>query len=80
MTPQFKDLVTKYKPSVIFSDGEWDLSDTAWKSPELLAWLFNESPVKDNVVVNDRWVIILEKKIMEQCTLLLNMEVEWMQA
>jgi alpha-L-fucosidase len=55
MTPQFKDLVTKYKPSVIFSDGEWDLSDTAWKSPELLAWLFNESPVKDNVVVNDRW-------------------------
>jgi alpha-L-fucosidase len=55
MTPQFKDLVTKYKPSVIFSDGEWDISDTAWKSPELLAWLFNESPVKDNVVVNDRW-------------------------
>ena len=55
MTPQFKDLVTKYKPEVIFSDGEWDISDTAWKSPELLAWLFNESPVKDNVVVNDRW-------------------------
>ena len=23
MFPQFKDLVTKYKPSVIFSDGEW---------------------------------------------------------
>jgi alpha-L-fucosidase len=55
MTPQFKDLVTKYKPSVIFSDGEWDISDTAWKSPELLAWLFNESPVKNEVVVNDRW-------------------------
>jgi alpha-L-fucosidase len=31
------------------------LSDTAWKSPALLAWLFNESPVKDQVVVNDRW-------------------------
>lgn len=55
MIPQFKDLVTKYKPSVIFSDGEWDLSDTAWKSRELLAWLFNQSPVKDNVVINDRW-------------------------
>ncbi len=53
--PQFKDLITKYKPSVIFSDGEWDLSDTAWRSPELLAWLFNESPVKNEVVVNDRW-------------------------
>lgn len=55
MHPQFKDLVTKYKPSVIFSDGEWDISDTAWRSEELLAWLFNESPVKDSVVVNDRW-------------------------
>ncbi len=53
--PQFKDLVTKYKPSIIFSDGEWELTDTAWRSPELLAWLFNESPVKAEVVVNDRW-------------------------
>jgi alpha-L-fucosidase len=55
MHPQFKDLVNRYKPDVIFSDGEWDISDTAWRSPELLAWLFNESPVKDYVVVNDRW-------------------------
>ncbi len=53
--PQFKDLVTKYKPSIIFSDGEWELSDTAWQSPKLLAWLFNESPVAKDVVVNDRW-------------------------
>ena len=55
MFPQFKDLVTRYKPSVIFSDGEWELSDTAWRSPELLAWLFNESPVAKEVVINDRW-------------------------
>jgi alpha-L-fucosidase len=55
MIPQFKDLVTRYKPSIIFSDGEWDLTDTAWKSPEMLAWLFNESPVAKYVVVNDRW-------------------------
>ena len=32
-----------------------NLSDTAWHSPELLAWLFNESPVAKEVVVNDRW-------------------------
>ena len=25
MIPQFKDVVTRYKPSIIFSDGEWDL-------------------------------------------------------
>ncbi|MEZ2335011.1 alpha-L-fucosidase [Mucilaginibacter sp. RCC_168] len=55
MFPQFKDLITKYKPSIIFSDGEWELPDTAWHSPELLAWLFNESPVAKEVVVDDRW-------------------------
>lgn len=55
MFPQFKDLVTRYKPALIFSDGEWDLPSAEWRSPELLAWLFNESPVKDEVVINDRW-------------------------
>jgi len=54
-SPQFKDLVQKYSPSVIFSDGEWDHPDTIWHTPELLAWLFNESPCKDEVVINDRW-------------------------
>lgn len=55
LTPQFKDVVTRYKPSIIFADGEWEMSSTDWKSEELLAWLFNESPCKDVVVVNDRW-------------------------
>jgi alpha-L-fucosidase len=55
MTPQFKDLVTRYKPSLIFSDGEWDLPSAEWKSPELLAWLLNEAPNRDEVVINDRW-------------------------
>lgn len=55
MFPQFKDLVTRYKPAIIFSDGEWDLDSSEWHSPELLAWLFNDSPVKDDVVINDRW-------------------------
>jgi alpha-L-fucosidase len=55
MTPQFKDVVTRYKPAIIFSDGEWDMPSKDWKSEELLAWLFNESPSKDEVVVNDRW-------------------------
>ncbi|HEX8985378.1 MAG TPA: alpha-L-fucosidase, partial [Bryobacteraceae bacterium] len=55
MHPQFKDVVTRYKPSIIFSDGEWDMTSAEWKSPELLAWLFNESPVRGEVVINDRW-------------------------
>jgi alpha-L-fucosidase len=55
MIPQFKDLVTRYKPSIIFSDGEWEMSSADWHAPELMAWLFNNSPVKDEVVINDRW-------------------------
>jgi alpha-L-fucosidase len=53
--PQFKDVVTRYKPSIIFADGEWEMSSKDWRSEELLAWLFNESPSRDEVVVNDRW-------------------------
>ncbi|MCC7374980.1 MAG: alpha-L-fucosidase [Verrucomicrobiales bacterium] len=55
MIPQFKDVVTRYHPSLIFSDGEWDMPSADWKSEELLAWLFNEAPGRDEVVVNDRW-------------------------
>lgn len=55
MHPQFKDLVESYKPDLIWADGEWDMESDKWDSPELLTWLFNESSVKDNVVVNDRW-------------------------
>lgn len=53
--PQFKDLVEKYQPDIMWGDGEWEMEAEAWKTPELLAWLFNESSVKDKVVVNDRW-------------------------
>ena len=55
MIPQFKDVVTRYEPAIIFSDGEWDMEYQKWRSPELLAWLFNESPSRGEVVVNDRW-------------------------
>lgn len=55
MLPQFKDVVRRYKPSVIFADGEWDLPAEEWRSEEFLGWLFNESPCKDEVAVNDRW-------------------------
>ena len=55
MIPQFKDVVEKYAPSVIFSDGEWDHPHTTWKSTEVLAWLYNESASRNDVVINDRW-------------------------
>ena len=55
MIPQLKELVNTYKPEIIFSDGEWDYDSKTLKSEEFLAWLYNESPVKNSVVANDRW-------------------------
>lgn len=55
MIPQMKEMVNNYKPEIIFSDGEWDYDSKTLKSEQFLAWLFNESPVKNTVVVNDRW-------------------------
>jgi alpha-L-fucosidase len=55
MIPQMKDLVISYKPDIVWTDGEWEHSSEVWKSTEFLQWLYNESPVKDEVVVNDRW-------------------------
>jgi alpha-L-fucosidase len=55
MIPQMKDLVTRYTPDILWTDGEWDKPSKEWKSEEFLAWLYNESPVRENIVVNDRW-------------------------
>jgi alpha-L-fucosidase len=56
LIPQLKDLVESYQPSLIFSDGgEWDGLENYWKTKEFLAWLYNDSQVKDEIVVNDRF-------------------------
>ncbi|XP_025073308.1 alpha-L-fucosidase-like isoform X2 [Pogonomyrmex barbatus] len=53
--PELHELIETYKPDIVWSDGDGEASDTYWKSKEFLAWLYNDSPVKDTVVVNDRW-------------------------
>lgn len=55
MLPQFKELVERFRPHILFSDGSWDYPSDAWRSKEFLAWLYNESSVRETVVVNDRW-------------------------
>lgn len=53
--PALYELVETYKPDLLWSDGEWGAPDTYWKAQDFVAWLYNDSPVKDNVVTNDRW-------------------------
>ena len=55
MYPQFKQIVNDYQPSLIFSDGDWWMDDEKWQTKPMLAWLYNNAPNKDEVVINDRW-------------------------
>ena len=52
---QLKELVEKYRPDIVWPDGEWDYSAEDHRSADFLAWLLNESSVKDKVTFNDRW-------------------------
>eukprot|EP00123_Amoebidium_parasiticum_P001753 comp12930_c0_seq1/m.8140 comp12930_c0_seq1/g.8140 ORF comp12930_c0_seq1/g.8140 comp12930_c0_seq1/m.8140 type:complete len:474 (-) comp12930_c0_seq1:445-1866(-) len=55
MLPQMYDLVKTFKPDLLFTDGEWEQTSKFFKSEKFVAWLFNESPVKNSIVINDRW-------------------------
>ncbi len=55
MIPQIRELVKRYRPAVFWPDGEWNLPDTTWRSPEVLAWIYNNCDNPEELVVNDRW-------------------------
>ncbi|VDH93422.1 alpha-L-fucosidase-like [Mytilus edulis] len=55
--PELYELVNKYKPDIVWSDGSHAADDWYWNATTFLSWLYNDSPVKDTVVVNDRWGI-----------------------
>lgn len=53
--PQMKELINNYKPDILWTDGDWEQSDTTWRATQFISWLYNESPVKNSVVTYDRW-------------------------
>ncbi|MDD6799713.1 MAG: alpha-L-fucosidase [Firmicutes bacterium] len=55
LIPMLKELVEKYQPYTLFTDGEWSHPSSVWHSTDFLTWLYNESSVRDIIVPNDRW-------------------------
>lgn len=55
LIPQFKELVDKFKPSVIFSDGDWDFNHKSFRSNEMVQYYYDV--VGAEGIVNDRWGI-----------------------
>ena len=53
--PMLKELITKYEPATLFTDGEWEHESSVWHATDFLQWLYNDSPVRDFIVPNDRW-------------------------
>jgi len=55
--PQMQEIINTYRPEVLWNDGDWEASYQYWNATEFIAWLYNESPVKNTIVTNDRWGI-----------------------
>ncbi|QZE15454.1 alpha-L-fucosidase [Halosquirtibacter laminarini] len=53
MIPQFKELISKYKPSVLFTDGEWWNTAEEWHARQLIGWYYNT--VGKDAITNNRW-------------------------
>lgn len=53
MEPQFRDLVDRYRPDLIFSDGDWNNSSEQLHSQQLISYYYNT--VGSDAIVNNRW-------------------------
>ena len=53
MVPQFKELVARYRPSLVFADGDWQNTAGQFRSAELIDWYYRT--VGDSAIVNNRW-------------------------
>jgi alpha-L-fucosidase len=53
--PELYDLVDRYEPHLMWSDGGWEASSTYWKSEEFISWYALNSTVGKEAVWNDRW-------------------------
>ncbi|GAB6019301.1 hypothetical protein CHUAL_000896 [Chamberlinius hualienensis] len=55
LIPELYYLVEHYQPDIIRGAGSWLASSVYYNTESFVKWLYNESPIKNIVVINDQW-------------------------
>lgn len=54
--PEIKELVSTYKPDLLWTDGDWISTSEYWHSDEIVAWLYNWAEKENRqLCLTDRW-------------------------
>lgn len=61
--PQIQDLVKRYNPWILWTDGGWQHGADEYRSLEVLDWMITHSDRGDAFVFNDRWGHPLEGRM-----------------
>ena len=54
IVPQAKEFIDKYDPDILWFDGEWSHPAGYYRTPEIVAYFYNRSEGRKEVVSNDR--------------------------
>lgn len=54
IVPQAKDFIDKYHPDILWFDGEWQRPAEYYKTPEIVAYFYNQAEGKKEVAASDR--------------------------
>lgn len=55
IVPQAKDFIDKYDPDILWFDGEWQRPAEYYKTPDIVAYFYNQADGRKDVAANDRW-------------------------
>ena len=56
MHPLMKEMVSTYKPDMVWTDGDWISTSEYWHSDEIVAWLYNWAEKENReICLTDRW-------------------------